>query len=453
MALWLDEDENPILEKGRLFFLHNLKEELRKNYQSSLTYIDKYDELKNAKQHIKTMYIEKKLVNENESFFQYLITCREEKLYHVSLCMLYLYTNQKISIELYNKYPEYYKLAKIELNNYRRLNENKNTFKVLTIEGGGILGYYQASLLKNLNKNNIHLADSFDLFCGTSTGSILAAALAKKLELEDIKNIYKNNAKNIFPDPEPKNIVLKIFWFISYIFKHTSCQKPLYSKLSDIFKDQTLEELANENNVHLCIPSINAGIQQHTLFKSYDKDTTNKYLVKDVCLASSAAPIYFPLARIKQDNDTKYYVDGGLWANNPVFIGLVEALNLAKTNQKIEIYQLSSIPRSDRNATILSKTKQGFGYWLGGIKIINLSLASQSSGYDYITSKLCKTLKEKYGRDISIYKFNHSQASEKELENFRLDNSSDDNFKQMKAYADTSAHDECDEKIKKLFTI
>lgn len=130
-------------------------------------------------------------------------------------------------MELSNKYTEYYKLAQIQLKKYKILNEKEKTFKVLTIEGGGILGYYQASLLKNLNKNNIHLADSFDLFCGTSTGSILATALAKKLDLSEIKKIYKDNAKSIFPDPEPNNVILKIFWLISYIFKHTSCQNLL----------------------------------------------------------------------------------------------------------------------------------------------------------------------------------------------------------------------------------
>lgn len=169
-------------------------------------------------------------------------------------------------------------------------------------------------------------------------------------------------------------------------------------------------------------------------------------------MASSSAPIYFPNTRIdKGNNREEYYVDGGLWENNPIFIGLIEALSLAKPHQNIEIYHLSSIPRIKRDATTLSKIKQGFGYWLGGIKIIDLSLASQSSGYDHVTSCLRHTLTKEYERNISIYKFNHSNASEKELKYFKLDNSSDDCFKQMNAYAEISALEESEEKIKELF--
>ena len=53
-----------------------------------------------------------------------------------------------------------------------------------------------------------------------------------------------------------------------------------------------------------------------------------KRQIADVCLAASAAPFFLPAADIPNpDNAEKkeYFIDGGLWENNPTLIGLSEA--------------------------------------------------------------------------------------------------------------------------------
>lgn len=45
----------------------------------------------------------------------------------------------------------------------------------------------------------------------------------------------------------------------------------------------------------------------------------------EVALATSAAPTYFPPCR---DVDSIRLVDGGVWANNPTMIGVVEAVSM-----------------------------------------------------------------------------------------------------------------------------
>ena len=53
------------------------------------------------------------------------------------------------------------------------------------------------------------------------------------------------------------------------------------------------------------------------------------------------------------------FVDGGLWANNPVLIGLVDALAMAPLDQPIEIFCLGTCPRPatiDREAHLQSGT-------------------------------------------------------------------------------------------------
>jgi patatin-like phospholipase/acyl hydrolase len=59
----------------------------------------------------------------------------------------------------------------------------------------------------------------------------------------------------------------------------------------------------------------------HERFK-YDVDAP----AVDVALATSAAPTYFAAARFPTHQDASY-VDGGVWANSPVLVGVVEAVS------------------------------------------------------------------------------------------------------------------------------
>ena len=53
------------------------------------------------------------------------------------------------------------------------------TFKILSIDGGGIRGIFSAHILKRIeDEYNIKLKDHFDLIAGTSTGAIIAGSVA-----------------------------------------------------------------------------------------------------------------------------------------------------------------------------------------------------------------------------------------------------------------------------------
>ncbi|MBZ5673930.1 MAG: patatin-like phospholipase family protein [Acidobacteriia bacterium] len=54
--------------------------------------------------------------------------------------------------------------------------------RILSIDGGGYLGLTAAAYLEELEHHfNARCSDQFDLFCGTSTGAIIALGLAAGL--------------------------------------------------------------------------------------------------------------------------------------------------------------------------------------------------------------------------------------------------------------------------------
>src|SRR5262249_57886677 len=53
-------------------------------------------------------------------------------------------------------------------------------------------------LCKHLGKDEVHLGDWFDLIGGTSTGSIIAGALALGYSIKDVTRFYRELAPRVF---------------------------------------------------------------------------------------------------------------------------------------------------------------------------------------------------------------------------------------------------------------
>ena len=82
-------------------------------------------------------------------------------------------------------------------------------FRVLSLDGGGMRGLYTASVLSTLAQrfspsNQLDIGKGFNLIAGTSTGGILACALAAGVPIERVIDLYRNEGPAIFRDPVPK---------------------------------------------------------------------------------------------------------------------------------------------------------------------------------------------------------------------------------------------------------
>jgi len=195
-------------------------------------------------------------------------------------------------------------------------------FKILSLDGGGIRGVYTASLLleceRQLSKGKA-LTSYFDMFAGTSTGGIIALGLAHGLSMQDIYDFYKEDGKRIFKAGRLRQYLR----CIRQIGLPKLDSKKLARALKNRFGDATL----GSSPVRLVIPAFTLHSTQITVFKTdHHPDFKNDHRAKmwEIACATSAAPTYFKEHKHK-DNKT-VFLDGGIWANNPIMIAVIDAL-------------------------------------------------------------------------------------------------------------------------------
>lgn len=71
-------------------------------------------------------------------------------------------------------------------------NKQNKPFRALSLDGGGMRGLYTATVLNSLserfgNASPLDIGKGFDLISGTSTGAILATAIASGVPVKVVK--------------------------------------------------------------------------------------------------------------------------------------------------------------------------------------------------------------------------------------------------------------------------
>ena len=258
------------------------------------------------------------------------------------------------------------------------------TFKILTIDGGGIKGLYSSKILEHFEENfNCQMSDYFDMICGTSTGGILALGLSLKLKAYDISNLYEKKGLSIFPHQNPK-----IAFFKQLLGGGKYDDKNLREALAETFGDK---KIADCNNL-LCIPSYSYTDARPWVFKKDHKEgkltRDNKAFCVDVALATAAAPTYFPLAEIDY-YDSKQFVDGGIWANNPSLVGFIEAITYfvgeGKEYDSLKILSISSLSSSSGKKTGLERYRS-FRHWKSDL--FEIMMTGQAKFNEYFMSQI-----------------------------------------------------------------
>ncbi len=226
-------------------------------------------------------------------------------------------------------------------------------FKILSLDGGGMRGILSARLLLEVEQQireekGQTLHEYFDLIAGTSTGSILAAAIALGKGAEEAIEIYQNRGNDIFlpkirQQRQSKWRALRRFFSPFALYPHAVGES---QGLANVLKEELC--IQDENGVARC-PNINELHHQLNrpilLILAYDTLSRNTSFFASnnpadnprwydslplwqLCTASSSAPTFFPPYELPyySEGDALPHIDGGVSANNPELAAIAHAL-------------------------------------------------------------------------------------------------------------------------------
>ena len=287
------------------------------------------------------------------------------------------------------------------------MNQQLKPLRILSLDGGGMRGTYTTTYLDRVANafasrrgvSTLDIGAAFDLIVGTSTGGIVACALAGGIPLSEITALYVEHGPMIFTRPLRGGV----FSAVRDIRKRPQAlaegNEVLRRALESRFGRTTLGEIYTARRIALAITATEIGQHRAWVFKTpHLKDTTNHrddhYTLVDVCLATTAAPIYRSMSAVDHpDNDTGGYnvfVDGGLWANNPVLVGLIDALDMTEPGQEIHIFSLGTCPIPTGERVDKSAINRGLLEWKFGGDAASLAIDAQQFAFDHMAKKLAQ---------------------------------------------------------------
>ncbi len=192
-----------------------------------------------------------------------------------------------------------------------------STYRILSIDGGGVRGLLVAVVLEELDERVPGWRDGIDLYAGTSTGGIIALGLAKGMSPTELRELYYDRSPEIFASPWPP-LVHEGLQFLTAGYDNG----PLRAALVEEFGAMKLRSL----KTRVLISAFDLDSEdpdpakrswKPKFFHNFPgKDSDGGRLVVDVAMATSAAPTYFPT--------TGGYIDGGVAANNPSMAALAQ---------------------------------------------------------------------------------------------------------------------------------
>ncbi|KQT60627.1 patatin [Aureimonas sp. Leaf460] len=278
-------------------------------------------------------------------------------------------------------------------------------------------GIYTAAFLESLvgqfavsrGERSLDLGRGFDLITGTSTGAIVACALAIGKPMTDVVDLYREHGPRIFPH-RIKGRRSAIFRAMTGSYYVRRGDQALRTALSSVLADETIGGVFEKRGISLSIPAIDMSSHKAWVFKRTPKSgrRDDRYPLVDVCMASSAAPIYRSLAAVENpaspNAPKQVFADGGLWANNPIMVGMTDALLNATPGQPIEIFSLGTCPRPEGEHVTEAKAHRSMLKWRLGADVAPLGIAAQEFAFDHMARLIAIALHES-GRSIRTVRF------------------------------------------------
>jgi hypothetical protein len=265
-------------------------------------------------------------------------------------------------------------------------------FRILSIDGGGIKGAFPASFLATIEGTlgGASVAEYFDLIAGTSTGGIIALALGLGLRATQTLDFYQRFGPSVFPPRPP--------WWVLRPAKYDT------GILEQALKVTFGAKLLGDSARRLLIPSFNATTGKIHIYKTAHHPRLQldyKALAVEVGLATSAAPFYFPPYRSASET---VLIDGGIWANNPAGLAVVEAISmLGASSGEIDVLSVGCTC----GPPDFTQKGQGWKFWslraieaaIQGQSFGSLGTAQHLAGHENVFRYCPTVMKERFGLD------------------------------------------------------
>jgi predicted acylesterase/phospholipase RssA len=245
----------------------------------------------------------------------------------------------------------------------RNVESQEAVFRILALDGGGIRGIFTASFLSTIENLTLRrVGEHFDLIVGTSTGGIIALAVAFEIPARRILDLYLERGVEIFGRPRRLGV----------LFRPKYGNSVLARSLRDLFGERSI----NDARIPVCIPSYELTNSYPRVWKDEHSDDLlwwGDQPAWKIALATSAAPLYFPAVQVLQGDS---HVDGGLFANNPSLIGLTEAVR--SFGQDLHRIRILSIGAGERAERIPFERARLMGVWQWRTSIYEHMLIAQA---------------------------------------------------------------------------
>jgi uncharacterized protein len=305
-----------------------------------------------------------------------------------------------------------------------------NTFKILSIDGGGIRGIIPATILAEIERRAERpISALFDLIAGTSTGGILALGLTVPDEESPAGPKYTARQAIELYEQQGRVIFHRSLWHqiiaLGNLIEEKYPSAGIDGVLQEFFGEARLKEALTD----VLIPSYEIQLRRPWFFRSRRARERPDYdfPVRSVARATSAAPTYFEAARIETDDPAVSYafIDGGVFANNPAVAAFTEA---QADYTGYDDYLVASLGTGEQGQPFPYAKARNWGALQWAEPILHILLDAASMTIDY---ELRLTLPNLNGTQ-RYYRFQTQLADHSEA----IDDASPENIKRLKLLAE-----------------
>ncbi len=270
--------------------------------------------------------------------------------------------------------------------------EKQPEFRILSLAGGGYLGFYTACVLAELEEQaGEPLGRRFDLIAGTSVGGILAIALAYEIPMATIRTLFIEQGTRIFSARAlPSNPVARLRDLTRSVLGPKYNGLALNKALVTHLGRRTLAEARHA----VVVPAVNITLSQTKVFKSpHTAGSRGDEGIRaaSVAMATSAAPAYFPAVRV----GPHLYADGGLFAVAPDQVAMHEAEHFMRVDaSRIRMLSIGTATSNYRPADAVAVT-DGAVDWLAEGRLLLTLISVQQQ---HVQAMMEDRLRDRYVR-------------------------------------------------------